>query len=335
MLELRREELTARIRDPAGNFEETELHFEIRTDPLSGHTSRLLPGTKLLPESTFDLAELAKETRRACPFCGERIESATPKLPEDLAPRGRIQVGEAVCFPNLLPYSEYSSVSVYSPDRRFLKLREISPRLIADNLSAQIEFARVVMRHDPGARWVSINANYLPPSGSSVFHPHLQGSVNRSPTTMQRLLVAAGADRYRGYLDAERASGERLVADSGNVTWLASFAPIGPAEMRAFVPAVASPVELDSAVVEELSAGIAAVLACYAELGFESFNLAVYGAPPGANGYPLNLRMICRSNLGTPYRSDATWLERLHWEGATDLVPEEVAVCARPHFESR
>jgi galactose-1-phosphate uridylyltransferase len=123
-----------------------------------------------------------------------------------------------------------------------------------------------------------------------------------------------------------------LIAATNNVTWLASFAPIGPAEVRGFIPAVASPVELDDGIVEELATGMVAVLHFYAELGFQSFNLAIYGAPPGTDGYPLNLRMICRSNVEPLYRSDATWLERLHWECATDLVPEDVAAQARVYF---
>ena len=61
-------------------------------------------------------------------------------------------------------------------------------------------------------------------------------------------------------------------------------------------------------------------LNAYADMGFQSFNLAMYGAPPGSAGYPLNLRIASRSNLKDPYyRSDSTLLERLHWEGAIDL----------------
>ena len=52
-------------------------------------------------------------------------------------------------------------------------------------------------------------------------------------------------------------------------------------------------------------------------------NLALYGAPPATRGYPLNLRMGVRSNLKPLYRSDATYFERLHWEGAIDLFPED------------
>jgi hypothetical protein len=60
-------------------------------------------------------------------------------------------------------------------------------------------------------------------------------------------------------------------------------------------------------------------------MGFESFNLVIYGAPAATDGYRLNLRLACRSNLKPLYRSDSTFLERLHWEGAVDLAPESVA----------
>jgi len=325
----RREDLTVTIRAPDRQFEPQELQLEIREDPLTRHTARILPGASLLPRSQFDLAALAEQTRANCPFCSERIDSVTPKIPAEIVREGRVRVGEAVLFPNLLPYSQYSSVSVYSPACHFLRLEQLSSQLIADNLTAQIEFARAVTRHDPHATWVSINANHMLPSGSSVFHPHLQGSVNPVPTTMQRLLAMVEPARFRRYLEDERSNGERLIADMGGVIWLAGFAPIGPGEIRAFVPGVASPIELERALVEQLAAGISATVGLYAELGFQSFNLALYGAPPETEGYPLNLRLICRSNLEPLYRSDATWLERLQWEGATDLVPEELAARAR------
>jgi UDPglucose--hexose-1-phosphate uridylyltransferase len=333
-VELHRELLETELLHPGRGFEPVSLQLEIRQDPLTGHTARLLPESGLIPRSDFDLRALADETRLTCPFCLERIETVTPKLPAAIAPEGRIRQGEALLFPNLLPYSKYSSVSVYSPERHFLPLEELTPRLLADNLAVQVAFARAVSRHDPDARWVSVNANHMLPSGSSVFHPHLQGSVNTLPTTMQRLLAETPADRFRRYVDTEREEGERHVASTGRVDWLASFAPIGPAELRAFVFGVASPAELDDDLVEEFAAGIASALRLYAELGFQSFNLAVYGAPAETEGYPLNLRLISRSNLAPLYRSDATWLERLHWEAAIDVVPEDLAARARVHFVS-
>jgi galactose-1-phosphate uridylyltransferase len=37
-------------------------------------------------------------------------------------------------------------------------------------------------------------------------------------------------------------------------------------------------------------------------------------------------------NLSAFYRSDSTFLERLHWEGAIDLPPEKVAERLRGRF---
>ena len=122
-----------------------------------------------------------------------------------------------------------------------------------------------------------------------------------------------------------RTVGERYLGNTGRIEWLVSFAPIAPGELGAFVTEVASPAELGDDLVAELAHGLCLALTAYAETGFESFNLAVYGAPPGTAGYPLNLRFVWRSNLRPFYRSDSTFLERLHWEGAIDLPPETVA----------
>ena len=152
--------------------------------------------------------------------------------------------------------------------------------------------------------------------------------------TLQRMLAEVPAARFNAYLDAERRSGERFLVRAGRVEWLVSFAPIAPAELRAFVPGVSSPAELDDDLTGELANGLTRALNGYAELGYESFNFAMYGAPPRTAGYPLNLRIACRSNLRPFYRSDSTFLERLHWEGAVDLAPEDVADRLRGRFRA-
>jgi UDPglucose--hexose-1-phosphate uridylyltransferase len=323
-MELRRELLTAEMIEP-GTGKQIRTTVEVRFDPLTGHSSRIVPERGLMPASDLDLAALAQQTQASCPFCPDRIGKLTPRLTPGIHPDGRIVRGEAVLFPNLHAYSSHSAVSVYSPRLHYLPLGEMTQRLIADNLAAQVAFAQAVIAADPASRWASINANHMLPSGSSLFHPHTQGIVDSQPTTFQRLLADVPAERFGAYLDVERRSGERYLGNTGRIHWLASFAPIAPGELRALLPGVASPAELTGDLVEELAHGLALALGGYAEMGFESFNWAVYGAPPGTEGYPLNLRLACRSNLRAYYRSDATFLERLHWEGAVDLAPESVA----------
>ncbi len=324
-----RETFEAELLDPGRGFERVRRKVEVRRDPLTGHGARILPAGSFPPPARHDLDQLAKATRASCPFCPERIEDVTPRLPPEVWPDGRIRVGEAVLFPNLVPYAKWSSVSVYSPDRHLIPFEELTPRLIADNLLAQREFARAVLAHDPASSWVSVNANHLPPAGSSIFHPHLQGSANPLPTTMQRLLAAVAPDDVRAYVAAERDAGERLVASAGGVDWIASFAPLGPAEICGFVPGCGSPEDLADEQVEALGAGIAAALRTYSDLGFQSFNLALYGVP-GAE--TLLLRLVARAYFGPAERSDAMWSERVQWEAATDLAPEHVAEVARELF---
>jgi UDPglucose--hexose-1-phosphate uridylyltransferase len=318
---------------PPGSSEPAVARVEVRWDPLTGHTSRLVASAgALMPRNDFDLHALADETATTCPFCGDSVDALTPRLLPEISNQGRIRRGEAVLFPNLLAYAKHASVSVYSPNRHYLPLGDMTPELVGDNLATQVAFAKAAQGFDPESRWASISANHMLPSGSSLFHPHLQGAVDPTPTTMQRMLAATPAERFADYLDAERTDGRRHLGSTGSVEWLASFAPIAPAELRAFVPGWASPAELSPSLVEELGQGIAIALGLYAEMGYESFNMALYGAPAGTNGYPLNLRMGVRSNLRPLYRSDATYLERLHWEGAIDLWPEDVAQAAGDRF---
>jgi UDPglucose--hexose-1-phosphate uridylyltransferase len=332
-MELERTRLRAEMIAPdTGVVVRAEI--DVRVDPLTGHTSRILSNRGLMPPNDFDLGAFARESQERCPFCPDRIERLTPRLPPAISPEGRIVQGEAVLFPNLHAYSSHSCVSVYSPRLHYLPLGEITERLMADNLSTQVAYAEAVMASDPDSRWSSINANHMLPSGSSLFHPHLQGIVDSMPTTIQRRLAEVSRERFADYLQTERRTGERFLGDTGQVQWLASFAPIAPAELRAFVGAVSSPAELDGDLIAEVAHGLTRCLNAYAELGYESFNLAMYGATPGTAGYPLNLRIACRSNLMPFYRSDSTFLERLHWEGAVDVAPEDVAERIRERFRT-
>jgi UDPglucose--hexose-1-phosphate uridylyltransferase len=330
--ELRRERFTAELLDPRRRFESTRAVVEVRWDPLTGQSCRLLPESSLIPPAPQDLDALAEQSRSSCPFCGERIERETPRFPAAVCREGRIRVGEAVLFPNLVPYAKWNSVSVYSPARHCLRLEELTPSLIGDNLTAQIEFARAVLAHDAASAWVSINANQLPPSGSSVFHPHLQGSAHPAPTTAQRMFAELPRERVRQYLELERNDGERFIGTIGRVVWLASFAPIGLAEIRAVVRDAAATVDLDDEAIAALASGLSAVLALYAEFGFQSFNLALHGAAVGTPDAALVLRVVARAYFGPLLRSDVMWSERLHAEAATDLNPEKIAEHARALF---
>ena len=334
-IDFRHERFTAELLDPRRGFEPTRTEVEVRWDPLTGQSCRLLPSGTMMPPAAQDLEALAERSRPTCPFCAERVEQETPRFPEAVLSGGRVRVGEALLFPNLLPYAKWSSVSVYSPERHVLPLEELTPSLFADNLAAQVEFARAVLAHDPTSAWVSINANQLPPSGSSIFHPHLQGAAHPVPTTVQRVFAELDAARLRQHVELERAAGERFIATVGPVEWLASFAPGGLAEIRGVVSGAGSTVDLERERIASLASGLSAVLLLYARLGFQSFNLAIHGAGSGDRDPMLVLRVVARAFFGPLLRSDVMWSEGLHAEVATDLWPERVAELVRDAFALR
>src|SRR5205085_11868544 len=114
------------------------------------------------------LQRLARQPAEAGPFCPEGIEASTPRLAPEIAPSGRVTRGEAVLFPNLHAYASHSVVSVYSVDRHYLPLEQISPRLMADNLATPVELERAVVRSEPPMRWHSIVAIQLLTSGNCL-----------------------------------------------------------------------------------------------------------------------------------------------------------------------
>lgn len=331
-MELKREVQTAEILDPRRDYQPATISVEVRWDPLIGYSTRIVSGATLLPRSDFDLEAYGRQTAETCFFCGPRLEQVTPKFPAALVAEGRIRHGEAVAFPNIQAYSLYSSVSVYSPSLHYLPLERFTPAIVRDALATQVDFIAAMMRHDSTANWSAINANHMLPSGSSLFHPHIQGLVDRHPTMVQDLLSRVAGETYRDYLSTEQRLGERYLGRLGCAEWLTSFAPFGHDELRALVPGVASPGQLTSDQVGDLAEGIARGLNFYAELDHQSFNMAIYGAPPGTGGYMLTVRLVARSNLDNLYRSDVTYFERMHWQAMVVGTPEELAQKAGDRF---
>ena len=97
-MELERRRLTAEMIAP-DTGESIRTTIEVRIDPLTRHSSRILPDRGLMPANDFDLEGFARENQARCPFCPGRIDSLTPKLPPAIHPPGRITRGEAVLFP--------------------------------------------------------------------------------------------------------------------------------------------------------------------------------------------------------------------------------------------
>ena len=334
-IRFRSEKLQARSVTPDGR--QTNVRsVEVRFDPLLGTTSRIAEGVKL---QTGDAAALERYQLPdvSCPFCAERVDLLTPRIDPKVSVEPRIRAGETVLFPNLVPYSQYAAVAIFT-SRHWLSVNDFSPQLLADNLNACIRYIRAVYASDSRARYCAWNVNYLFPSGGSLPHPHAQVFLDPIPTTMMRLQYEA-AERYwqenrtsfwQDLATTERGRNERFVWDIGSTAWITAFAPIGFNEVRAVVLGRESLLQLGDADVAAVAAGMSRALQWYGALGYNSFNVSLFSGPlEGSASFRVNLSMVTRTAMLPYYRSDSMHLERLHWEAAVDRAPEAIAIDLR------
>src|SRR5271157_5118601 len=251
-IQFRCESLLSRFQNP-GDEAHSERKLQVRFDPLLGTSARIAEGVKL--QTSIDAALVSfGEPDPNCPFCAERIDKVTPRIAPEITPAGRIRVGDSVLFPNLVPYSKYATVAVFTT-RHWLSIRDFTPALIADNLAASLDYIRAVTKVDAEARFCAYNINYLYPSGGSLPHPHSQVYVDPFPTSMMRMQHASvtaywqanGRCFWNDLVSEETERAQRMISCVGPVVWMTPFAPIGFNEVRAVLCECATVLDLSSA----------------------------------------------------------------------------------------
>ncbi len=333
-------DLEAMVPNLAAGGAWTRTTLRWRRDPLTGAGARILTGVKLQPPNRSDLSAFAAPPE-FCPFDADRIDAATVPFPPELTTEGRIRCGQAVVVPNVMAYATHSAVGIYETRRHFLDLHELTPELIGDALVAMVRHARAVRQLDPTAVWSSINANYLPPSGASLVHPHLQSCHDAYGLTVQRAMVERlepwsdkGGPGYWRLLVEQEEGGPRWVGSTGRAAWLTPFSPTGFHEVWAIVAGAADVTELTEEDCQAVGTGLSRVLATYLNWNLASFNFGIFGGGPRGQelGHHVLLKVVSRSNPDPMYRSDATYFERIYGEALIDLSPEEVAGAVRAAF---
>ena len=325
--------------NPFKGFSLDEVPFEIRHDPLTGETGRLYDFPYEPPER-FDLEEIIQRSKEVfCPFCPESLEKSTPLFPRDFMEEGRIKEGDATLIPNLIPFDTYAGVSIMSSEH-YLPLEALTPERLNDSFSAAQSFIRRVADYDPQVGFFSINWNYMPDSGSSLVHPHLQVNCGYAPTNMQRMqiegckryLAEIGTSFWQDFVTAEKEIGERYIGESGATVWVMNFVP------QTFLPDVwcifpdhCSLLQLDLADLFPFLRGLSKVLGYFEHENIPSFNLSIFSVKDD-DCFRVNAR-ICPRLLPRPIgNSDRAYLQTLHKESYTIRPPESVCPTLREEF---
>jgi UDPglucose--hexose-1-phosphate uridylyltransferase len=331
------------ILDPSKNMLEKRIPVEVRTDPLTGRTSRICHFRRLTFEKP-DLTRLVEASQATCPFCPDKVLTLTPCFPAEIAPEGRLILEDMVLFPNIAPYDGLGAVGTLG-SRHYIPMTEIEPQRIANGLRLAMDFYRRVRaaRH-PEAVYYLLSWNYMPASGSSLIHPHLQiFASSTAPNQLREELSAAkayelqhGSIYWDDLVSAEKADGSRYLGRIGRSEWIAGFAPFSVVgDVTAVIADCRTMLDLSEEDLNAIAKGLTASMAAYDKMGIYNFNVCFF---PGAEKDEFaRLHMIFSPRiyynpvLATP---DATALRTLYNESICAGFPEEIAVAVREEFKT-
>jgi UDPglucose--hexose-1-phosphate uridylyltransferase len=305
--------------DPAGH--RSEQIIEHRTDPLTGNVASI--NTALAEKAkTFlgaaDLEllnDLQEKSKAGCPFCSA-AEKGTRYVPE-IVPEGQLRVGSALAMPNLFSKCALDSVVIVDPRRHVLFPSKLGREALADAIRASAELLRCARAHDPSLVHHLVGMNFLNPGGSSVPHPHLQVHARSVPYSGIARALRKAADFHertgRSYwallIEREKEIGKRTVGRTGDVEWLAAFAPAHQREIWGVLCGKGSLLEIGDRDADAFADGISRVVTFYEQAGAHPFNFVFFSSPDGASNrsWGLQVRICSRPAFRPLYSNYDTW----------------------------
>ncbi|MGC9194327.1 MAG: hypothetical protein ACP5IL_02600 [Syntrophobacteraceae bacterium] len=327
---------------------ELETHsLEIRQDPLTGYQSVLNEAFRgkiafAFPQTDYDyLHQRMADTMGQCFMCEGKWRLASPSYPRELLAQGRLEKGQSALFPNLFPLAPYHAV-VMVGEKHGRTLDDFSPALLFDALSISLEFIKRCFEVDPKTEYFTINANFMPPAGSSIMHPHLQIIGSPLPSSHLRVLLENslayhrenGSCYFTDLVETERQSGQRWLGEIAHSGWFTAFSPLGVNEVNAVWPNSSNFLQWEDSDVQTLAEGLSRTLAAYHGLKFSTFNFSCFSGPLGKDlpEFRSFLRLINRQNMHPHYRTDDFYLQKLLKDEIIVYPPEQLASLIRENF---
>ncbi|MCD6352856.1 MAG: hypothetical protein J7M06_01425 [Proteobacteria bacterium] len=326
--------------DPTKGFEENRVKFEFRIDPLTRRRTRIMDLKFRLPAPP-DLGELINtSTKGRCPFCGDNLEKMTPKFPPNFIPEGRLQVGEAMVFPNFMPYDQNNAVAVFSKEH-FIGLTQFSEELLVNAFLSSQSFFERVYKANPKHKYFSLNWNYMPSSGASLIHPHLHLMADKTPSDYHKLILKRGKRFWKKFkvnywadlIDEEKKLEERFLGETGSVCWLLNFAPKGMMfdVLGVFVEKT-SFLGISRQDLSHFARGLQKIFLYLKKTNLISFNLTIFSGLSEKNYFWTHARLVPRFTIPPVGTSDIGFPGLLHDESLCIVRPEDVCQEMKPCF---
>lgn len=330
LLEFKRVVERGKVLDPSFHFEEKEVWVQIRWDPITGQTVRLIQDLggppALIPEEVFKAG-----IEGFCPFCPDKVEELTPTFPPSFLRSGRIKRGEAILFPNLRPFDLISAVVVLGKEH-FLRPKALRLEVLLDGFSLAKDFLKEVLFVCKKELYCYINWNFLPASGGSLVHPHIHAMAGQYPTNEMRLIEerawgyyqATGRSIFLDLCHKEREMGERFLWEVDGIAWFLSFAPRAPYDTTFVFLEEGDLLEVSEGRLKVFLEVLKKVLDFYEEKGLYCFNLVLYGRGTRQGPYfRVHGRVVGRRFLNPWFTSDMNAFQVIHHEPVVGILPEE------------
>ncbi|MFW6196985.1 MAG: hypothetical protein ACOC5D_06605 [Thermoplasmatota archaeon] len=305
-----------------------EVEIEIRHDPLTGKTSRIIQKPFPIAEDS-DMSDVEKDS--FCPMCSENIYDVgardTRVLDKKLGEKG-----EAVLMANITPYAEYSLVCRLAKDH-YLELDEFEVHHFSDAFELLSDYLGKV-KEKGDVKYSSIIMNYLKPAGSSIVHPHMQMLISDQYNDLYRRRYEEGRRFYEKHGESYwevfvREDNERRIGKIGDIDWFSAFSPQGFEHIKGIY--YGEFLEIDA---EDLAKGMINVLRTYKDLNYNSFNISVFVPPLNQEeGFATVVDMVTRSNLDRFYWSDVSAINKLQDEPLTNRKPEKIISDYKKRFD--
>ena len=239
---------------------------------------------------------------------------------------------DVIIIPNLISFAKYALVAIITKEH-YLPVEQLAQQdVLVKGAKALLEGFRCIRKKDGRTSFFSINCNYMPMSGGSLVHPHMQGIAGEHPTNFHRIMVESSRTFFERngvcYWDAlreeEKRRDERFVSDGGGLFWYVPFAPRGFIDV-AWSFSKASLFAIDNDEWAEFGRGLSKVLGFFDDENIAGFNLSFFTNEEEKDSFRANGRIIARRFLPPSNASDVNYLEKVHMETVCLLSPEEVA----------
>ncbi len=327
--------------NPFSQFALREGMVEIRWDPLTHITSRIVhfPARKLEKYSVDEAIKTSLHVR--CPFCPENVNDMTSKFDKDVFGFERFTEGDVTVIPNILTFDKYCLVAIISKEHFVDMDGLIEGDYFCNGLSSLLHVMRIIREKDKDVKYFSINCNYMPMSGSSILHPHIQAIAGEYPTNYHGMMIQK-SDKYRSQtkqvywkelIQEEINLKERFIKELGKVYWYVPFAPRGNGDIGCIFEK-SSLFELADADIKDFCAGLAKVLRYFKQENVSGFNLSVFSGIEGEDHFRANARIVARRFLPPVNAADSNYFDKLHMESACLYLPEDVSNKLRTVWEN-